>query len=160
MRRTLACAVGVVLFIISLIYHVIVIEVGWALYTMLYWRPSLILAAAVLSSVSVIFVAIYLNYALMYCTEIIAWSETGKAVLTCLAVLESFAGFIQIVAAILFIYAGFTLVGPNIFAYGVSAGVCGIISACTGFCSQPSCCTLLCDNTTPNTRERDSGTLL
>ena len=94
---------------------------------------------------------------LMYLIDINAWSETGKAVVTCLAVLEMFAGFIQILAAIQFIYAGFTLVGPNIFAYGVSAGVCGIIGGCTSFCSQVCFCTLLC---TPNTREEDSGRLL
>ena len=151
MRRTLACTVvGVVLFIISLMCHVIVMGVGWALYL----RHALSGCALVQSTVSVVFVALYLNYALMYCTDITAWSETGKAIVTCLAVLEMFAGFIQILAAIQFIYAGFTFVGPNVFAYGVSAGVCGIIGGCAGFCSQVCFCTLLC---TPNTREDVCG---
>ena len=140
MRRTLACTVGVVLFIISLICHVIAMGVGWALYAMVYWRPSYILAAAVLSTISVIFDAIYLNYALMYCTDIITWSETGKAIVTCLAVLEIFGRHILGLAAILFIHDNFTFVGPNIAVYGVTAGVCGTIAVCTGFWSQICFC--------------------
>ena len=130
---------------------------------------SRILAAAIVSTVPGLFFTAYV-YLILHYADVIAFSDTGKAILTCVLTFETFAAVIQIIGGIMFIYAGVIPLldlGPNMkdlpqtfwqnVAYGVSAGVYGIIGGCAGFCSQVCFCTLLC---TPNTREEDSGRLL
>ena len=190
MWRTLACTVGMVLLAISGVCYVTVVGVGWAVFanytkeneTFLVLpghkvdethEESLILAAAIMSTIPGLFLTAYV-YLILHYADVIAFSDTGKAILTCVLTCEIFAAVIQIIGGIMFIYAGVIPLldlGPgikdlpliqqnfwqNVFAYGVSAGACGIIGGCAGFCSQVCCCTLLC---TPNTREQDPGRLL
>ena len=180
MWRTFACTVGMVLLAISVICYITVVGVGWANFnhvkdneTMVLSNhtedASRILAAAIVSTVPGLFL---LHTFTSYCTMLLSsrFSDTGKAILTCVLTCEIFAAVIQMIGGIMFIYAGVIPLldlGPNMkdlpqtfwqnVAYGVSAGVCGIIGGCAGFCSQVCFCTLLC---TPNTREEDSGRLL
>ena len=180
MWRTFACTVGMVLLAISVICYITVVGVGWADFnhvkdneTMVLSNhtedASRILAAAIVSTVPGLFLTAYV-YLILHYADVIAFSDTGKAILTCVLTFEIFAAVIQIIGGIMFIYAGVIPLldlGPNMkdlpqtfwqnVAYGVSAGVCGIIGGCAGFCSQVCFCTLLC---TPNTREEDSGRLL
>ena len=184
MWRTFACTVGMVLLAISVICYITVVGVGWADFNHIKDNEtfvlsnhtedaSRILAAAIVSTVPGLFL---LHTFASYCTMLMSsrFSDTGKAILTCVLTCEIFAAVIQIIGGIMFIYAGVIPLrdlGPgikdlpliqqifwqNVFAYGVSAGACGIIGGCAGFWSQVCCCTLLC---TPNTRELDPGRLL
>ena len=198
MWRTFACTVGVVLLAIFVICYITVVGVGWADFNHIKDNEtfvlsnqtfvlsnqtfvlsnhtedaSLILAAAIVSTVPGLFLTAYV-YLILHYADVIAFSDTGKAILTCVLTFEIFAAVIQIIGGIMFIYAGVIplrnlgrgikdlpliqqIFGQNIFAYGVSAGVCGIIGGCAGFLSQVCFCTLLC---TPNTREQDPGRLL
>lgn len=191
MWRTFACTVGVVLLAIFVICYITVVGVGWADFNHVKDNEtfvlsnqtfvlsnhtedaSRVLAAAIVSTVPGLFLTAYV-YLILHYADVIAFSDTGKAILTCVLTFEIFAAIIQIIGGIMFIYAGvipLRNLGPgikdlpliqqifwqNVFAYGVSAGACGIIGGCAGFWSQVCCCTLLC---TPNTREQDPGRLL
>ena len=48
------------------------------------------------------------------------------------------------IGAALFIAAGATLNEPNVLAYGVSAGVFGMIGGCCCTCSQCCCFVYMC----------------
>ena len=113
-------------------------------------ESSTILAAAIVSTVPGLFLTAYV-YLILHYADVIAFSDKGMAILTCVLTCEIIAAVLQVIGGIIFI-----VVVDNL-AYGVSASVCGIISGVTGFCSQVCCCTLLC---IPNTREGDPGRLL
>ena len=61
--------------------------------------------------------------------------------------IQSCAGLVQMIGAALFIAAGATLNEPNILAYGVSAGVFGMIGGCCCIVSQCCCCIYMCAET-------------
>ena len=62
----------------------------------------------------------------------------------CLLGIEMVAGVIEMVGGTLFIAVSAILNDPNLLAYGVSAGVFGIIAGVTNILSRSCCCAYDC----------------
>lgn len=126
---------------ISLVCYLIEMCVGWTLFTMVYPRNSLILTAAIVSTIPT-FSAIFILYS-MISTCCYDFADV-KFLLFSIASIEIFAALFEVIGGILFIVTGVTVDNSKLFA----AGVLGIIAGFTCIGSQLSCfsCLLLKDN--------------
>ena len=121
---------------------IIMMAFGWTLFAMTPHENQLVYAAVITSSIPAYTVILYFFYICAY-TDCKNWFRT-QSVLRCLLGIEMVAGVIEFVGGILFIAASATLNDPNIFGYGVSAGVFGIIAGVTNILSRSCCCAYNC----------------
>ena len=127
---------GIVCFIISFVAYVIVIGVGWAFSQQVQPGSSLVLGAAIVTTIPVIGVvgSVYARYKF--------GSTVEGCALWCIEITITFAGLFELIGAILFFVAGSTLKDENskALAYGVTAGFFGLIAALSCFCTTIACC--------------------
>ena len=137
------CAFGssTVPLVMAIICYTIVMGVGWGVFA-IQETPGepLILAGAVVSTIPVLSLVSYLCFAFTFCKEHKDNSYIRFGIIT----IHSCAGLVQMIGAALFIAAGATLNEPNVLAYGVSAGVFGMIGGCCCICSQCCCFVYMC----------------
>ena len=136
-RQTFFRTCTVILFVISAVCCAITIGVGWALQTM---APGndLILAAAILTTVPIIFVTVFIPFACIYrktCSFDAVHMYILRECMKCpVFTIGTLAGLTETTGAVLFVVAGVN--NPDVLAFGVSAGVFGIISGLTCICTQ------------------------
>lgn len=124
------CAVS--WFITSFISYVITMGVGWALDLQIYTGFVIILVktGAIISPIPVFAVLGYIILFVMIRTDSDS-CRAGCCATSCLLL----AGFFEFITGILFIVAGALSGNSRVLAYGVSAGVCGILSGFSCCCS-------------------------
>lgn len=114
----------------------ITIGIGWSLNRDVYTGNGLILAGAVITSIPVFSVLACLCAFVKFGHD----SPITAAASICAIVITISAGIFEFVGAILFIAAGATLRDEDkVLAYGVSAGVFGLIAAFTCCFSTIAC---------------------
>ena len=129
------CACGIVFLVASAICYAIAMGVGWALAVNVLPGTSLILGAAVVISIPVISVFVYCKYA-----EKIASSKVlSEAAANCVICIVIISGVFEAVGGALFIIAGVTISDRRVPAYGIAAGVFGILAAFTFVIAQCCC---------------------
>lgn len=137
-HRDCTCAFGIVFLVVSSICYAIVMGVGWALTLNVYPGTALIWAAAVITSIPVICTFVFLRYGrYLACSEVVSEAATN-----CVICIVMISGFFEVVGGALFIIAGVTISDRRVFAYGISAGVFGILAAFSFVISQ--CCWYHC----------------
>ena len=136
------CTLFGVLFVTSNACWVIMMAFGWIFFALLPQENQLVYAAVIVSSIPAYTVVLYFFYICAY-TDCKNWFRTRGA-LRCLLGVEMVAGVIELVGGALFIAAGATLNDPNILAYGVCAGVFGVIAGVTNILSRSCCCAYNC----------------
>lgn len=130
------------LHIIAIICYAIVMGVGWVLATRETSGEPLILAGAVLSTLPALALASYLCFAFTFLKA--CEDEDSYIIKFGILIIQSCAGLVQMIGAALFIAAGATLNDPNVLAYGISAGVFGMIAGSCCICSQCCCAAYMC----------------
>ena len=129
-----------VLLTITTICYAIVMGVGWVLAIREQPVEPLILAGAIVSTIPVLSLVSYLCFAFTFHKT----CKDGFCIKFVIFTIQSCARLVQMIGAALFITAGATLNEPNILAYGVSAGVFGMIGGCCCICSQCCCFAYMC----------------
>ena len=129
-----------VLHIIAIICYAIVMGVGWVLATRESPGEPLILAGAIVSTLPALSLASYLCFAFTFFEA----CEDDSCIKFGILTIHSCAGLVQMIGAALFIAAGATLNEPNVLAYGISAGVFGMIAGSCCICSQCCCAAYMC----------------
>ena len=127
--------------ICSFAFYAITMGVGWALNQNVYPGNSLVLGAAVVSTIPVFAV---LGYTYLVC--LFGKENAIEGIGGCVLIVQGVATVFEVIGGILFIAAGATLKeeNPNILAYGVSAGVFGILAGITCCCAQSCCYMAVC----------------
>ena len=139
---------GSITFVISTVCYIIALSVGWSLAKDIHPDDNLLDTAA-----TVITVPLYglVGIIVLYAHSIacaVAWSCTSKekeeaetAIQGCTAVtlviFEILAGFFEVTGAVIFIIAAVYIGDHRVLAFGISAGVFGILAGC-------SCCLCEC----------------
>ena len=126
---------GILMAIFSFVFYAITMGVGWALNQNVYPGNSLILGGAVVSTIPVFAV---MAYAVVACMCNKDQCDAVQGIAACALLIQSVATIFEVIGGILFIAAGATLKDKNsdVFAYGVSAGVFGILAGITCCCAQ------------------------
>ena len=122
--------------------------VGWVLATRESPGEPLILAGAIVSTLPALSLASYLCFAFTFSNA----CEDGDSYIIKFGILiiQSCAGLVQMIGAALFIAAGATLNDPDVLAYGISAGVFGMIAGSCCICSQCCCFAYMCGDPDEN----------
>ena len=155
-KKECGCVSSAVLIVISLGCWVIMMAFGWLFFAMVPQENQLVYAAAIVSSIPAYAVVLYFFYICAYGAK---WFHT-RSVQRCLLGVEMVAGLIDFAGGILFLAACATLDlnDPYVLAYGVCAGVFGIIAGVTNILSRSCCCAYNCcvmDDQTPTNVEED-----
>ena len=121
---------------ISAICYAIVMGVGWALQRMVP-NEQLILAAAILTTLPIVFTASYLLFTLKFLQSCSFDTRLKDYAKIFVFITELLAGILEIVGGVLFMAAGVDLRNQsNVLAFGISAGVFAIISGVACICAQ------------------------
>ena len=139
-QRKCAFRSSPVLLTITIICYAIVMGVGWVLAIREEPGQPLILAGAIVSTIPVLSLVSYLCFAFTFSEA----CEDDSYIKFGIYTIQSCAGLVQMIGAALFIAAGATLNEPNVLAYGVSAGVFGMIGGCCCIVSQCCCFAYMC----------------
>ena len=139
-QRKCAFRSSTTLVVIATICYAIVMGVGWVLAIREQPREPLILAGAIVSTIPVLSLASYFCFAFTFFEA----CEDDSCIKFGIFTIQSCAGLVQMIGAALFIAAGATLNDPSVLAYGVSAGVFGMIGGCCCICSQCCCFAYMC----------------
>ena len=142
-QRKLFFRISTILLTMAIICYAIVMGVGWVLAIREEPGQPLILAGAIVSTIPVLSLVSYLCFAFTFSEA----CEDGFLVKFGVLSIQSCAELVQMIGAALFIVAGATLNNPTVLAYGVSAGVFGMIGGCCCILSQCYCCTYMCAET-------------
>lgn len=139
---------GSVMFIISTVCYIIALSVGWSLAKDVYPNDQLIGTAATVITVPLYslvaimilyFICIYI--AVCCCPTVDLESKTINSGYCCttvtLVLFEMLAGLFEIAGAVIFIVAAAKIGDPKVLAFGISAGVFGLLAGC-------SCCICEC----------------
>ena len=140
-RQMFSRTCTVILFVISAVCYAIAIGVGWAFQSMAPGN-NLILAAAIVTTIPIILMTVFISFACMYhksCSFDTVYMYILKECMKCpVFTIGTLAGLTEIAGAVLFVVAGVN--NLDVLAFGVSAGVFGIISGFTCICTQFSWC--------------------
>ena len=125
--------------VVSAICYAIAMGVGWALALNVYPGTPLIWAAAIITSIPVLCILVVLRYgSYLECCG----NSVSEGAANCVICIVMASGFFEAVGGALFIAAGALISAPRVPAYGISAGVFGILAALAFIISQ--CCWYHC----------------
>ena len=139
-QRKCAFRSSPVLLIIAIMCYAIVMGVGWVLAIRESPGEPLILAGAIVSTLPVLSLTSYLCFAFTFFEA----CEDDSCIKFGIFTIQSCAGLVQMIGAALFIAAGATLNDPDVLAYGISAGVFGMIAGSCCIFSQCCCFAYMC----------------
>ena len=135
----LTCVFGIVFLVASAICYAIAMGVGWALAVNVYPGTVLIWAAAIITSIPVLCILAVLRYgSYLECCG----NSVSEAAANCVICIVMMSGVFEAVGGALFIANGALIKVPRVPAYGISAGVFGILAAFAFVISQ--CCWYHC----------------
>ena len=136
-HQTFFATCSIILAVISAVCYAIAIGVGWAFQSMAP-ENELILAAAVVTTIPSILMTAFIFCACIFrksCSFDTVYMYILKECMKCpVFTIGMVAGLTEITGAVLFVVAGIN--NPDILAFGVSAGVFGIISGLTCISTQ------------------------
>lgn len=135
-------ACPIVLLVISLVFYVIAMGVGWGFDQM---APPVagtipVRAGAIVSTIPVFAVVV-----LIFLACLLGLDNVNAIATSCAIGIVLFAGVFEFVGGILFIVAGVQAGDPRALAFGVSAGVFSLLAGVT-YCGTIATCKCVCDS--------------
>ena len=121
-------------FCVSLVCYIITMGVGWAVAQIDFPGSSTIRAGAIISTIPVVAVVGFIIL-----VGVFGYENVNPCTGLCMVTLVLFAWVFEFIGRMIFIAFGAHQGDARVLAFGVSAGVLGILAGCSCWCSLSAC---------------------